>query len=415
MKLKFHGATKEVGRSCIVLNGRYMLDAGLDLSEGVKYPTITDVSRIEAVLLCHGHLDHSGALPLFNSMGLDCPIFATIETKKIAKILLKDEYKLQRLLGKHPAYSKFNITNIMAGITYIDFGMQKNIGDISFTYIPSGHIPGSSSALIDVEGKKLLYTSDINTKDTLLMAGAKFMPNADIMICEATYGNRDHPPREVTEGRFIDAVKKTLDRGGSVIVPVFAVGRAQEIMLLLYEKLDYKVPIYLDGMADDVTRAVLEEPQFIRNPAELRKAYQKVKVVKKNIRRIDIVKEQSVIVTTSGMLDGGPVIDYLKHTHFDEKNSILITGYQPEGCNGRMLMDTGRIVLDEQVVNVKAHYEQFDFSAHLGRAEIIELIKKVDPKILILNHGETDAINSLASEFRNKKVYIPELDEEILI
>jgi len=414
MKITLYGAAKEVGRSCVVLNDKYMLDAGLEINEEIKYPTIKDAADIDAVLLCHGHLDHSGALPLLNSQGMDCPIFATIETKKIANILLKDEFKLQKMLGKHQPYNKFNITNVMANLKYMDYGMQRQIGDINFSFIPSGHIPGSASALVDIEGKKLLYTSDINTQDTLLMAGAKNMPRADILICEATYGDRDHPPRDETENNFIKAVKNALDKGGSVIIPVFAVGRAQEIIMLLYQKLDYRVPIYLDGMADEVTRTILEEPRFIRDPATLRKAYQKVKLVK-NQRRENIVKQQSVVVTTSGMMDGGPVIDYLKHTYFDKNNSILLTGYQPERCNGRLLMETGTIKLDEQVVKVKAHYEQFDFSAHAGRKELVALIKKVDPEILILNHGEENALNSLASEFKNKKVYIPAIDEPVLI
>jgi len=159
----------------------------------------------------------------------------------------------------------------------------------------------------------------------------------------------------------------------------------------------------------------LEEPIYSRNGAALRKAFQRVKEVRRNHRRQDLVKQQSIILTTSGMMEGGPVMEYLKHIHFDEKSSILLTGYQTKETNGRRLIETGKMMVDGELINIKCEYEQFDFSAHAGRKELIELIKKVDPKVLILQHGDIEAIESLASEFKDKKVYIPELGETIQV
>ncbi|MBW3012022.1 MBL fold metallo-hydrolase [Candidatus Woesearchaeota archaeon] len=414
MKITFYGGAKEVGRSCVMVNDKYLLDAGLEIDDEIKYPTLNDPSRVEAVFIAHAHLDHTGALPLFNSKGMDCPIFATSMTKKIAKILLKDEYKIQMLLHNHPAYNEFNIKRVLASFKYVDPVFERRFDNLKFIFYPSGHIPGSCAVYIETEGKSLLYTSDINTMDTQLMQGAKDLPHADILIVESTYGDRDHPPREETEDRFIERIQKTIDKGGSVLIPVFAVGRAQEKMILLYEKLKTRVPIYLDGMAEDITRVVLEEPYFIRKPDTLRKAFQKIKTFDWK-RRKQLVKEQFIMITTSGMMDGGPIIDYLKHTYFDENNAILLTGYQGENTNGRMLLEEGKVKLDEDVVKVKAYYEQFDFSAHAGRKELIKLIRRVNPEILIINHGDEPSTLSLASEFNDKQVYIPNVNDSILI
>jgi putative mRNA 3-end processing factor len=413
MKLTFYGAAKEVGRSCIVVNENFMLDAGIEINAEVRYPVITDLSNIKAIFLCHAHLDHSGALPLFNYQGLECPIFCTSMTKKLAHILLKDEFKIQKLQKEHPAYHKFNIRNVLAAMKYTSPRIINKFQDIEYQFFLSGHIPGSCSMVISAGGQTLLYTSDINCADTLLMNKCDEMPHVDIMISEGTYGEREHPDRQEVENKFLGRIRETLKNGGSVLIPVFAVGRAQEIMLLL-DKLEENAPIYLDGMAQDVTRIVLEEPLWLKNGKALRKAFQRVKEVR-NQRREDIVKQQSIILTTSGMMEGGPVISYLKHMHFDEKNSILLTGYQAKETNGRRLMEQGKVEVDGQIVNVKCHYEQFDFSAHTGRKELIDFIRKVDPKVLVLQHGDETALRSLASEFKDKKIYIPELGDTITI
>ncbi|MBW2995061.1 MBL fold metallo-hydrolase, partial [Candidatus Woesearchaeota archaeon] len=326
MKLTFYGAAKEVGRSCIVVDDSYMLDAGIEINAELRYPVISDLSNIKVIFLCHAHLDHSGALSLFNFQGLECPVFCTSMTKKLTHILLKDEYKIQKLQREHPAYNKYNIRNVMASIKYSSPRMMRKFDNLEFQFLLSGHIPGSCSIYLEHNGKTLLYTSDINCVDTLLMKKCDEMPHADIMICESTYGNREHVNRQDVENKFLDRVRETLANGGSVLIPVFAVGRAQEIMLLI-DRLEEHVPIYLDGMAEEVSRIVLEEPIWIRDGTALRKAFQRVKLVKRGQRREDLVKQQSIILTTSGMMEGGPVIEYLKHIHFDEKSSILLTGY----------------------------------------------------------------------------------------
>jgi putative mRNA 3-end processing factor len=413
MKLTFYGAAKEVGRSCIVVDDMYMLDAGIELNHEVRYPAITDLSSIKGIFLCHAHLDHSGALPLFNFQGLEVPIFCTSMTKKLTYILLKDEFKIQKLQREHPAYHKSNIRNVMALMKYVSPRMMRRFEDMEFQFLLSGHIPGSCSIFMKVDGRSLLYTSDINNVDTLLMKKCDEIPLADVLITECTYGEREHPPREETEKKFLEKIQETLERGGSVLIPVFAVGRAQEIMMLL-DRLETKVPIYLDGMAEDVTRIILEEPIWLKNGAALRKAFQRVKLVK-NQRREDIAKQQSIILTTSGMMEGGPVISYLAHMYFDEKNSILLTGYQTKETNGRRLLEKGEVDIDGRIVKVKCYYEQFDFSAHAGRKELIELIRKVNPEHLILQHGDPEALDSIASEFKDKKVYIPELGDTIVL
>jgi putative mRNA 3-end processing factor len=197
------------------------------------------------------------------------------------------------------------------------------------------------------------------------------------------------------------------------LIPAFSVGRAQEILIVL-AKADLGVTIYLDGMAKKVTDLCLKHSKFIRDAKVLKNALQQVVYVKDRNQRSRIVKEQAIIVTTAGMMDGGPVMDYVKYYYHDGKNAILLTGYQGEGTNGRTLLEKGILNVDGQNMKVKAYYEKFDFSAHSGQAQLIELITSINPKVLLLNHGDPEEIEQLASKLSSiKKVLMPK-DGEII-
>lgn len=402
MRLIIRGAAKEVGRSCMELvmddGSRFLLDAGIKLSEaGTEFPLQVDnPSGISAVFLSHAHLDHTGYLPLLDHNGMKCPIFATSTTKILTKILLEDAFKIGRLKHQALGYEEEDIEKAMNFMRRIKIDEEGSIGKLKFEFFDAGHIPGSSYILIEAENKKIVYTGDINTNETRLLKEAEspLPQDIDVLITEATYGDRDHPPRQQTEKEFLKEIGETIARGGSVLVPVFAVGRAQEIMLLL-SKENLGIPVYLDGMAKEATELILDFPKSVKNAAELRDAYEKTRFVKGGIQRKNIVKSQGIFITTSGMVTGGPVIDYLKHMCAEPRNSILLTGYQGEHTNGRMLMENGHVFIDGWRTKVNANYKQYDFSAHAGQSGLKKMVKDMNPQKIVLNHGDPAAINAM--------------------
>lgn len=415
MRIVFHGSANEVGRNCVEVDDKFLMDSGIKFTEeGTEYPAITDVAKTKAVFLTHAHMDHSGALPMFNHLGLNCPIFSNPMIKDITKLLLKDSYHIEVVDRKHPVYNKSNITNVLSLMDHAPFDKPMEEAGAKFKFHYSGHIPGSASVELEHQGKSLLYTGDINCRDTRLMKGANInVKDVDALICECTYGDREHPPRKEVEDAFLAKITDVTERGGSVLIPVFAVGRAQEIMLLLRQR-KFDVPVYLDGMSKKVTNLILRRPEFIKDADELAAAYRRIRPVEGHKERKEVGKDQSIVLTTSGMLDGGPAIEYLKYYCHNQKNAILLTGYQTDDSNGKLLLDQRRVYLDGIRHKVQAFVEKYDFSAHAGRSELIELIDKTQPKTLILHHGDPVALQSLKDHFEGRmRVFVPQLHDKI--
>ena len=223
------------------------------------------------------------------------------------------------------------------------------------------------------------------------------------MITECTYAVREHKNREQEEKDFLDKVEETLKRGGKVLVPAFAVGRAQEVLLML-KKRNLDVPIYLDGMARQVTEAFLDNPEFIRNPEKLKEIVDKTRFVNSPDMRYHMLKEPCVIVSTSGMVTGGPILHYLSRVAQDRNSSILMTGYQAPKTNGNMLETESAAYVDGMRIDVKCEIHRYDFSAHAGGSEIENFIKEVNPKKVILQHGEKHNIEELEKKLKEQGV-----------
>lgn len=412
MELKFLGGAQEVGRSCVEVDNRFLIDAGLKIMpEGVEYPSEIDVNKMQAVFISHSHLDHVGALPLFNHYGLKCSVFLTKMTREISKVMLEDSFHIAELTESHPGYSKDNIYNTYSFMQTVKLNKRYHFDDISFKFLDAGHIPGAASILLDINGKRILYSGDISHTNTHLVNGSNYeVDNVDILICEATYGDRKHPDRIKQERDFKQRILEIIEKGGTVIIPVFAVGRAQEILLILRD-LPINVPIYLDGMAKGISELCLRNPETIKNADALRNMISKVHYVKGRHNRENIAKEQSIIVTTSGMVVGGAVMQHLPH-YLDDKNSaILLTGYQGKETNGRLLLEEKKVIIDEETYTWQGYVEKFDFSAHSGQDELVKYIARINPKVLILMHGDPEAVKTLAKKFPKKEVYVPEINE----
>ncbi|MBR9692367.1 MBL fold metallo-hydrolase [Candidatus Woesearchaeota archaeon] len=409
MKLIFHGAAREVGRSCIEIQtegDRYLLDCGVKFCrEGYKYPEgVFKVTELDGLLISHAHLDHTGALPFIEHYNLVCPIFLTHQTMAITKILLKDSYKIAHVKHLHAAWNKTDLRQVQQDAHKVHFDKWYKHRKLKFMFLNAGHIPGSAMILCEAEGKRVLYTGDYNTRTTRLMAPADMAKIAkehgpfDALITEVTYGHRTLPDRTELEEKFIASLKRVIAQGGTALVPVFALGRSQEILIMLSEH-DFDCPIYFDGMAKEVTRKILtNESTYVINKDKLHHMlFDRAELVASQDRRAQIAQEPGakIIITTSGMMQGGPIMAYLKHLWHEPKNAIFLTGYQVQGTNGRHLMEKGYVHIDGWKTPVKCEVQKFDFSGHADINDIKKSIWQSQAKLVIFQHGDPESVENM--------------------
>jgi len=271
----------------------------------------------------------------------------------------------------------------------------------------AGHIPGSASVHLSRD-VNILYTGDIKLEETRLLEPAYTdFPETDILIVESTYFGIEHPDRKELEKAFIESVVETLDNRGHVIVSAFAIGRTQEILMILER---YGITPYVDGMGKEVFHILERYPDYIKSARALRRAMKNAIPVDKG-RREDLLREPCVIVTTAGMLNGGPALFYISRLYNDEKSKLILTGYQIEGTNGYMALNSGMINLGSRVVKLKMRVEQYDFSAHADDRQLKELVKKVVDKgaeLVFTVHGEeTEAFARWIREELGVEAYAP--------
>jgi putative mRNA 3-end processing factor len=421
MKIEFHGAAGEVGRSCISISTKkgnvYLLDFGIKFKENgfVMPENIPPVEDIKAIFLSHAHLDHAGGLPLIEHMNLNCPIFCTKQTFAIAKILLKDSYKIERIRNLHPAYNRIDLKEVQKDTRFVDFDKWYDFGDLKFTYLNAGHIPGSAMILFEVDGKRVLYTGDFNSRPTMLMnsefKSPELLKPIDIMITESTYGYRDLPDRDELEKQLVKSINETLAAKGSVLIPVFALGRAQETLIMV-AKNKFKTNIYIDGLCKKITRSIIDtNSKYVNNMKDLTLAFnEKVQWVGSDKKRKDAIKKGGIFITTSGMLQGGPVLNYLREMWHDERNKVMLMGFQCKRTNGRHLLEEGFIYIDGWRTVVKCKVEKYDFSGHADKTAVQDFIKRLNPKVVVFQHGDQEAIDALklwAAANIKSKVYTP--------
>ncbi len=432
MELQFLGGAGEVGRSAVLVDGRLLLDYGMKTDTPPAFP-VGSVDP-EAVVVSHGHLDHAGAVPALLSGRDRPPIHWTPPTRELALTLARDTLKLHG--GSHRCpFTEPDLKRVGEVEVPHGYGEPFEAAGYEVTFFDAGHIPGSAHVLVDDGETRLLYTGDFHVatgdparrggrsrrtdgdgnplRGQRLVAGTTARPDADVVVCESTYSDVTHEPRGAVERRFAESVRTTLHEGGTVVVPAFAIGRTQELLLVCEA---HDIPCYVDGMGQEVTRMLRGYPDYVRDADALRRAKSHARFVGGRDGQRERIADQNVaIVTTSGMLSGGPAMSYIPAIRRNPTNKITMTGYQVEGTPGRDLLETGSAEIDGRVMPVAARTEQYDFSAHADREGLLEFLGEYRGDRVLINHGDRCA--AFAEELRadGYEATAPELGETVTV
>jgi KH/beta-lactamase-domain protein len=435
------GGYCQVGRSAALLSTRtskILIDCGLDVSAGgngndtpyLNVPEIMPLDSIDGVVITHAHLDHSGITPALYKYGYDGPIYCTMPTRDMAALLQLDYIKVAAGEGKKAPYESTHIREAVKHTICLKYQETTDVApDIRLTLHNAGHILGSSVAHLHMgEGVyNIAFTGDIKFEKTWLFNPAvNRFPRIETVIMESTYGGyRDmQPTRHEAADDLREYVDRTLKRKGKVLVPVFAVGRSQEVMIVLEELMRTKeipgVPIYLDGMIWEATAIHTAYPEFL-NSSLRTQIFQKGEnpFLSEYFKRVDsrdmretIINDPDpcLVLATSGMMSGGPVMTYFKALADDPKNTLVFVGYQAEGTIGKKIQrDWKEIVMTERGQNItipiNMNVETVDgFSGHSDRRQLLHFVRTMDPKPerILVNHGEESKCIDLASSIYKK-------------
>ncbi len=433
MKVKFYGAASEVGRSCILIetkDAKVLLDCGVKVSEPPEFPLIPDekLRELDAIIISHAHLDHCGYLAHALSIGFSGYIYATKPTFELITILVNDYVKI----SNPDNVTKEGLSKLSKAFKLKEYREVFTIKDINVKFLEAGHVLGSAMIELDVRNENLLYTGDVNFRTTkLLDPGYSKDLKERTLIIESTYGGNEDmfPSEKITLTSMASSIAETLKSNSKVIIPSFGIGRAQEVVLTLDDYIRSgvipSVPIYMDGMVNKAMKIHRHNVIYCRDELQKRilmndddpfksKNFVHVLTIKER-KKVIKSTEPCIIVTTSGMLSGGPILKYLENLGHISTNKLIFVGYQGEGTRGRQLLEGNRIItIGKKKVNIKMIIERYNLSAHADRQQLLHFISKINSlKNIFIVHGEKVKSEQLKESIGKKyNVVVPSLLDE---
>lgn len=433
------GGFREVGRSCSLLmtrDSKVMIDCGaMPSGDGTAHPFLNapelqPLEQLDGVVVTHAHLDHSGMVPVLFKYGYDGPVYCTAPTRDLMSLLLIDSIKVTYGEAKKAPYDSSHVRDMVKRTVTLKYGETTDISpDIRLTFQNAGHILGSATAHFHVgDGLyNIAWTGDIKfEKSWLFNAAVNRFPRLETIIIESTYGGYHdvQPSRHDASGQLKGILKRTLAKQGKIIIPVFAVGRSQEVMLVIEDLMRNEsiptVPVYLDGMIYEATAIHTAYPEYLNSSLRTQIFQQGENPFLNDIfRRVDSMEmrnticddpEPCIVLATAGMMNGGPVLEYFKAWAPDSQNTIIFVGYQAEGTKGRRIQKGWKqIQLNDRgktmTVDVRMGNETIDgFSGHSDRMQLLNYIDGLDPRPerVLVGHGEEYKCQDLASSLYKK-------------
>ena len=421
MNVKVLGAANEVGRSGFLVDcdgTKLLLDYGVMFGRRgspPQYPLHVKPKDLDAIIITHAHLDHSGNVPsLFVSGNTD--VYATPPTFDLSKLLINDMLKIEK--NAH-AFDLPELNNMMKNAKEIGFKQKVTKGNTTFEFRESGHVIGGSTVLVESEKKRLFYTGDIKTNGSRMLREMDLdIGEIDLLITESTYAKTEQKPRKESETELIEFANEVMDRKGILFIPSFSVERSQEIACIL-RSANFKHKIIMDGMALKVNEIMFKHPEYLRDPKVFSEAIKSATAVREHSERKRAMGEPCVVISPAGMLVGGNAVYYLQQLSFDSKNGIALVSYQGEGTPGKKLLDTGMVSTRGKDLKVQAEVRQFQFSGHADRKELFDMIKQIkgNPKVCTV-HGDAESCEMFAKEIHEQfglETFSPAVNEEITI
>jgi len=444
MNISFLGGAAEVGASCILvkIDGRNILmDSGIRQGGNKDtlpdFRTIQEKGGVDGIIISHAHMDHIGSLPIIAKEYPLAKIYCNNMTKDLMRVLLYDSLRIMNSREVEiPFYSEKDVLEILNRTYTYNFEKTfKVLQDIECTFYMAGHIPGASVIYLSSKEGSVFYSGDFSLFSQIAVDGAKFPKlRPDVAIVESTYGDKLHANRKVEEERLVSLINEAIMGSGKVLIPAFALGRSQEVILILKKAINKgEIPpckIYIDGMVRDINRVFKNNPLYLKNSLckKILKGIEpfydeNIVAISRDMKREDILKlkESCIIITSSGMLSGGPSQFYAETLLSDEKASIIISGYQDEESPGRKVLNLyeseeqdKKFEINGRIIPVKCRIEKVSLSAHGDKSEIKAINDRLNPKELFLVHGDKEVIDSLAKEVScsfSQKVYVPRVGE----
>ena len=434
------GSYREVGRAChyVTTNeSRIMIDVGVNIASDTdpmpffNAPEALPLEKLDAVVLTHSHLDHAGMLPVLFRFGYRGPVYCTPPTRDLMLLLQTDYLKVGGAEGKRAPYDMEDIRMCMKHVVDVDWDTTTDIApDVKLTFTNAGHILGSSAVHLNIaDGKhNIVFSGDQKYEKSWLFDAANTrFPRVETLVIESTYGaSGDYQPsRQEANQELQDIVSRTLLRGGKMICPVFAVGRSQEVMIAIDELFRSgtvkPVPVWLDGMIQEATAIHASHPNYLtkalsksllKDDGENPFTSEWFRPVKGYELRESIIMDSSpcIVLATSGMLNGGPVMEYFKNWAHEERNSLCFVGYQAEGTLGRRLQKGfGEVPMlingKTEIVKIGCEMVTIDgFSGHSDRRQLLDFVDRINPapKNIICHHGDYQKCNELGLTLRER-------------